>query len=67
MLAIPPDMLRRYNMALRGRGVEEVRRPHYVRWLRFYLDFCGKYKQSPDSQSSVPRFLAKLREKKQDG
>lgn len=66
MLAIPPDLLGPYNAALRSRGVEEARRLHYVRWLRFYLDFCSKYQQLQGSQSSVPRFLAKLREKNQE-
>ena len=44
-----------------GRGVlgRELR-ADYRKWLRFYLDFCGKYDHPATSTSSVPLFMAKL-------
>jgi hypothetical protein len=38
-------------------------RPHFRKWLRFYLDFCSKYGHSPRSKSSSPLFMAKLASK----
>jgi site-specific recombinase XerD len=42
MLAIPPDLLSRYDASLAQNEIPEYQRPHYRRWLRFYLDFCAK-------------------------
>jgi hypothetical protein len=39
--------------------------PFYLKWLRYYLDFCEKYQFSHGQASSLPHFLRKLQEKKQ--
>jgi len=67
MLPIPADVLRSYEAALQRKGIDGSRAPHFVRWLRFYLDFCSKYRFASGLVSSVPRFIAKLREKHQEG
>ena len=46
-------------------GVCVQERAHYLRWIRFYLDFCQKYGHGPRQLSSIPRFLEKLASKKQ--
>jgi len=37
----------------------------YKKWLRYYLDFCAKYRLPDSSSKSLTQFLTKLREKKQ--
>ncbi|MCK5543129.1 MAG: integron integrase [Desulfobacterales bacterium] len=37
----------------------------YKKWLRYYLDFCHKYKHNPQTSESLPKFINKLRDKKQ--
>lgn len=37
----------------------------YLKWLRYYLDFCEKYMFPQDEESSLARFLHKLGEKHQ--
>ena len=36
-----------------------------LKWLRFYLDFCMKYRQPPRDRESLQPFLNKLTEKRQ--
>ena len=40
-------------------------RPHYHKWLRYYLDFCSKYSFKPMDRQSLPAFQEKLRAKHQ--
>jgi hypothetical protein len=37
----------------------------YRKWLRFYLDFCQKYRFPETERKSLDHFLLKLQEKKQ--
>jgi hypothetical protein len=39
--------------------------PHYLKWLRYYLDFCRKYNFKESGKKSLPHFINKLKEKKQ--
>jgi integron integrase len=54
-----------YEKALDSASISRELRPHFRKWLRFYLDFCSKYGHSPRSKSSVPLFMAKLASKNQ--
>ena len=65
MLAIPQEILRWYDTALDRSKVSAGHRPHYRKWLRYYLDFCHKYGFDPSVSSSFGPFSEKLREKKQ--
>jgi hypothetical protein len=38
---------------------------HYLKWLRYYLDFCHKYGHSESNSQSLPNFIRKLKEKRQ--
>lgn len=40
-------------------------RPAWRKWMRYYLDFCGKYGHSPRSGASLGPFLEKLAAKGQ--
>lgn len=63
MLTIPTALQGRFKKLLSARNVPENHRKHYLRWLRFYLDFCHKYRNSPDAGKNLTLFLQKLQEK----
>ncbi|MDS4019405.1 MAG: hypothetical protein RKR03_02665 [Candidatus Competibacter sp.] len=65
MLAIPPELTRRYEAWLAQQNLIPGRRPHYHKWLRYYLDFCHKYSLAPKDRASLPAFQEKLRAKHQ--
>lgn len=65
MLAIPPELTRRYESRLAQQNVVAGQRPHYHKWLRYYLDFCHKYGFTPTDRQSLPAFQEKLRTKHQ--
>jgi integron integrase len=65
MLAIPPELTRRYQARLTQKNIVAGQRPHYHKWLRYYLDFCHKYSFAPMDQQSLPAFQEKLRAKQQ--
>jgi hypothetical protein len=66
MLAIPPRLLRSYETFLDGSSVPAGHKPHYIRWLRFYLDFCQKYHHDPKRADSLGPFCEKLQSKRQE-
>ncbi len=39
---------------------------YYIKWLRYFLDFCTKYKYPHDKNDSLKNFIEKLRQKNQD-
>jgi integron integrase len=65
MLAIPPELVRRFETRLMQQNVMAGQRPHYHKWLRYYLDFCHKYGFAPVDRQSLPAFQEKLRAKQQ--
>lgn len=50
---------------MRERGVPENQRSDYIKWLRFYLDFCLRYDHAQRDPESLTLFLHKLAEKRQ--
>jgi site-specific recombinase XerD len=65
MLNIPPDLLGRFVTVLEERGVPLAQNSYYKKWLRYYVDFCDKYRLEATSSKSQAQFLDKLREMKQ--
>jgi integron integrase len=51
---------------LAARSVSPAEGANYLKWLRYYLDFCLKYRHAPRDQDSLSPFLQKLAEKCQD-
>jgi hypothetical protein len=45
--------------------VPSAQHNYYKKWLRYYVDFCEKYRLEATSAKSQAQFLDKLREKKQ--
>ena len=39
----------------------------YLKWIRYYLDFCAKYRYPPRDRDSLSPWINKLAEKRQDG
>jgi len=65
MQLISSDIWAQYSAVLRERAVPVAFHADYRKWLRYFLDFRGKY-QLPDSKSEqVQLFIHKLRAKKQ--
>ena len=65
MLAIPLSLQTRFEIYLRTRNVPKNTSAFYIKWLRYYLDFCHKYHAVPTRRESLSLFLGKLQEKKQ--
>lgn len=65
MLAVPPEFTLRYEAWLAQRRIVAGQRPHYHKWLRYFLDFCHKYSLDVMARSSLPAFQEKLRAKHQ--
>ena len=54
LIQINQNVLTGYNRELISGYIPENDHRHYVKWLRYYLDFCNKYKFDP---SNVGDFL----------
>ena len=65
MKPIPPETRILYDAALVEKGVPLPARPHYRKWLRYYLDFCFKYHHGPGNKESLGPFVQKLKDKNQ--
>ena len=65
MLNVPPELRNNYMRLLAQRNVPSHSHNHYLKWLRFYLDFCHKYHHVSTHQGSLTHFIKKLQEKNQ--
>jgi len=43
MLHIPPALLTQFEALLRDKAIAKPEQSVYLKWLRYYLDFCQKY------------------------
>lgn len=66
MISLNDDLRSKYNKFLEQKKVPEHLFNFYQTWLRFYLDFCSKYKFDHSTKDSLPNFILKLKEKKQN-
>ena len=65
MLAVPAALKIQFEEYLRKRAFPNQLQGEYKKWLRYYLDFCGKYSFPPAHKESLPNFIRTLQEKKQ--
>lgn len=65
MIQISPQLYSQYTAFIGQKGVQPSRQQYYLKWLRYYLDFCHKYNFQHDVKESLTAFVRKLREKKQ--
>ncbi|MCJ7833089.1 MAG: integron integrase [Deltaproteobacteria bacterium] len=65
MLDIPSALQEQFEEYLQNKTIPNSSRGAYKKWLRYYLDFCQKYKFPPTPKESLPHFIHKLQGKKQ--
>jgi len=65
MNSIPLQLQTEFETLLRSRSVPTGLYPFYRKWLRFFLDFCQKYRFPETERKSQDYFLRKLQGKKQ--
>ncbi len=65
MLTIPTPVRTQFQEYLRNRTVPNNIQAAYLKWLRYYPDFCHKYHFPHDYRESLPHFLKKLQGKRQ--
>ncbi len=65
MINTPKDVQYFYKSILNKNSISSTDQYQYIKWLRFYLDFCDKYHFSEQDKNSVPHFLQKLESKNQ--
>jgi integron integrase len=65
MIQIPQEILIKFDKLLEEESVVIEKQVFFRKWLKYYLDFCEKYKHHPKKVGSLPLFINKLRDKKQ--
>ncbi len=58
-------LLINFDSQLNDRKISPERHKYYRKWLRFYLDFCDKYKHDPKNSDSLHRLIGNLLDKNQ--
>ena len=64
MLAISSWLQTEYREGLRNRAIPMNLHGFFTKWLRYYLDFCQKYRMPETGEGTLSSFLDKLQEKK---
>lgn len=65
MIKLPKEFAAQYSKFLKDQGVDQRLQSFYLKWLRYYLDFCTKYSFKWSEKDSLPAFLIKLKSKNQ--
>ncbi|HID96852.1 MAG TPA: integron integrase [Thermodesulfobacteriaceae bacterium] len=65
MLKIPLKTVKQFSCFIVEKGVPANQTGYYLKWLKYYLDFCHKYGFKALDMENRTRFLEKLRAKKQ--
>ena len=66
MNQIPPGTKRLYEAHLKNKGIAKTAQVYYQKWLRYYLDFCGRYRYQKFNKNNLDKFIQKLKEKNQN-
>ncbi len=65
MLVIPQEKRNDFISTLEEKGIPGNEREPYLKWVRYFLDFCNKCRFDDSNEQSLPPFIKKLREKRQ--
>ncbi len=65
MIQINSNFIARYFAFIGPEGVAKGQLNYYLKWLRYYLDFCQKFGFNRRDSGALPAFIEKLREKNQ--
>ena len=65
MLSIPSALRVQFDERLLEKVIPRKTQWSYIKWLRYYPDFCRKYDFHKSNMENLPFFLKKLEEKRQ--
>lgn len=65
MILIPKPVYAKYFHALKTHNIPSDQQQNYIKWLRYFLDFCAEHVITLDRTERLELFIEKLREKKQ--
>lgn len=65
MKKIPDNIYKQYVPFLKQKEILSNQIPSYLKWLRYYLDFCNKYSHDTSLSNSLSHFIQKLKQKNQ--
>ncbi len=65
MIQVQGQLISAYRRYLGSRNIKNELLPDYLKWLRFFLDFCEKYKVDGDESGRLRQFINKLKNKGQ--
>ena len=65
MLQLHSDLRTCFVEHLNSCGVPETEHAAYLKWLRYYSDFCSKHGFPENQTQSLSHFLGKLQERRQ--
>jgi len=65
MIQLSVQLIDDFRNHLIERGLGDIKIEEYKKWLRFFLDFCDKYKVTGSESAQLRSFMNKLREKNQ--
>ena len=65
MLKIPSALEAKFEASLLQKAIPQNALASHLKWLRYYLDFCQKYRFPETHRGSLAHFLNKLQEKRQ--
>jgi integron integrase len=65
MRKIPAFLIVQFYALLVKNKIPQKFHNHYLKWLRYYLDFCQRYRFSESNSQSLINFIRKLKEKRQ--
>jgi hypothetical protein len=65
MYVVPDSVRERIALHLTSQGIDANSQGPYQKWIRFFLDFCQKYRSGKTDRSSLEPFIEKLKSKNQ--
>jgi len=66
MLQISPKIRAQFDTMLIEKNIPKSAHTDYRKWLRYYLDFCHKYHFDNSKKESLPHFIKKIKDKRQN-
>jgi hypothetical protein len=65
MILLPRHLLDQYRSFFANSGFMDRDVADYLKWLRYFFDFCEKYQVAGDEEERCTLFLGKLKQKGQ--
>ena len=62
MIQLTPQLSRQFMTFIAYKEVPQREQRYYVKWVRFYLDFCQKYNFRQEENNSLSTFMGQLQE-----